>query len=167
MTPQPDLQNRFKSAMRRVASSVAIVSMFHGGKRYGMTITAFNSLSIEPLALMIAINRQAALHGVLMKRSAALICVNLLDPSHEEAANAFAGRVEREARFEYGRWVQKDGEIPYLIDAQCNLFCSVEASLSYGSHSVFVGNVQDVLIEGSYKPLLYGDGRYARIDGGV
>jgi flavin reductase len=156
----------FKEAMRRLAATVTIVTAAHEGKTYGITMTAVTSLSMEPPTLVICVNRDASLHPVLAGTRDAPFCVNLLHHDHEAAANAFAGTGEREKRFSTGDWQYDKQGTPFLADAQSNLFCTINAALTYASHSIFVGTVNRVRLEGQIAPLLYSNGRYAKLTSG-
>src|SRR4051812_9139740 len=49
-------QQEFKGALRHFASGVTVVTAEHGGERYGITVSAFASISIEPPIVMVSIN---------------------------------------------------------------------------------------------------------------
>lgn len=153
----------FKEAMRRLAATVTIVTAAQDGQAFGMTMTAVTSLSMDPPSLVICVNRNASMHPVLAGTRDAAFCVNLLRFGHEDAANAFAGAANRKQRFGTGDWQYDEAGTPYLADAQSNLFCKVNAALTYASHSIFVGTVDHVRLEGQISPLLYSDGRYAQL----
>nr|WP_236774120.1 flavin reductase family protein [Agrobacterium tumefaciens] len=55
----------------------------------------------------------------------------------------------------------EDG-LPYLTDAQASLFCTLEQKVPFGTHNIFIGTVNRVLISETISPLLYEDGKYAR-----
>lgn len=156
--PHADLEELFRSAMRRLASTVTIVTSTGPEGRSGMTATAVTSLTTDPPALLVCVNRSASLHASLHMQS--LFCINLLNPDHAELSFAFGGRVAPEQRFDFGNWAEDDGGTPYLLDAQANLFCSVDAMLDYGTHTIFVGKITNVRLHGDVNPLIYGDGRF-------
>ena len=62
-------------------------------------------------------------------------------------------------RFRYGEWGEFE-EIPYLLSAQANVFCDLDAISSYGTHSIMVGKVQNVIVSNTIAPLLYENGHY-------
>lgn len=59
------LEDAFLLAMRGFASSVGIVTAAHNGERYAMTLTSAMSLSIEPLSVVVAVNRSVTIHKAL------------------------------------------------------------------------------------------------------
>ncbi|MFZ1741858.1 MAG: flavin reductase family protein, partial [Pontixanthobacter sp.] len=118
---------------------------------------------MEPPSLVICVNRNASMHPVLAGKRDAAFCVNLLRHGHEDAAQAFSGGTEKLKRFQTGDWQYDDRGTPYLADAQSNLFCTINAALTYASHSIFVGTVNRVRLEGQIAPLIYSDGRYTKL----
>lgn len=154
----PDaLGDAFKSAMRRLATTVTILTTrTEDGKALGMTATAVTSLSAEPPSLLACVNRSATIHAALP--IGARFCVNLLSEGHGDLSFAFGGKVSPQERFDHGEWIQE--HLPYLADAQVNLDCQVDASLDYGTHTIVVGKVLAIRLNGEFSPLVYGDGRF-------
>lgn len=148
----------FKSAMRRLASTVTVVTCAAPEGPTGMTATAVTSVTADPPALLVCVNRSASIHASMHMHTP--FCLNLLGQSHADLSSAFGGRVAPEHRFEHGEWRMDEAGTPYLIDAQSNLFCVVDAMLPYGTHTIFVGRVTDIRLHGEVQPLIYGDGRY-------
>jgi flavin reductase (DIM6/NTAB) family NADH-FMN oxidoreductase RutF len=147
----------FKRAMRRLASTVTIISTADAnGNRYGMTATAVNSLTMDPPSLLICANQSASIHDPLTGRGR--FCVNVLTTEHEELVSAFSGRLKGDARFGVGEWHDENG-IPYLEGAQCNLFCDVDRIVPFSTHSVIIGRVSAVRVEEGISPLIYADGK--------
>lgn len=155
------LEGDFRAAMRRLAATVTVLSARNAeGERHGMTATAVTSVSAEPPALLACVNRSAALHAHLALGQT--MCINLLQADQQAISNAFSGGLEGEARFSAGHWQENAEGVPYLEDAQANLFCAIEAIHAYGTHGIFIGRVTAVRIRPAIDPLLYQDGRYAR-----
>src|SRR5579862_7315586 len=107
----------FKRAMRRLASTVTIISTSDAnGNRYGMTATAVNSLTMDPPSILICANQSASIHDPLTVRGR--FCVNVLTTEHEELVSAFSGRLKGDARFGVGEWGVDETGMPYLDGAQ-------------------------------------------------
>jgi len=153
-------EQSFKSAMRRLAATVSIISTGGPqGARYGMTATAVTSVSAEPPSLLVCINRNASIHDPL--HEVGRFCINVLGTGHEDHCFDFSGRTMGESRFERGSWQSRFG-IPYLADAQATVFCDVDQKISYGSHTIFIGRVTDCVVSGEPKPLIYVNGTFAQ-----
>lgn len=155
LTPQQELPESFRHAMRRMAATVSIVSTASRGSRYGMTATAVTSVSMDPPSLLVCVNRDASIHDPLCESDR--FCINLLSQGQDEHCHVFSGREDGEARFDFGSWACR-GEIPYLVDAQANLFCSTDKRITYGTHTIFIGLVGDARFNDGTRPLLYLDG---------
>ena len=50
----------FKNAMRHLAAAVSVVTTGRGDQRTGFTATSVTSLSMEPPALLVCLNRQSS-----------------------------------------------------------------------------------------------------------
>lgn len=158
-----DLASAFRLAMRRLASTVSIIT---AAPRFGMAATSVASLTLDPPALLVCVNRDASIFPALGQ--GASFCVNVLASSHGELSAAFGGKLPREARFGVGDWrFGEDGgdtaTPPWLADAQSNIFCRVDAWLDYGTHRIVVGRVEQVRLHGAVDPLIWSDGRTGRI----
>jgi flavin reductase (DIM6/NTAB) family NADH-FMN oxidoreductase RutF len=147
--------------MRRLAATVTIITGGPPEQRGGFAATAVCSVSTEPPALLVCVNRKASLHGSLtMGRQ---FCVNLLHDQHSELSNVFGGKVPPAERFNYGTWDHDESGTAYLSDAQANVFCVVDALMAYGTHTIVVGKVRHVRLHGAVAPLVYSDGKFVGI----
>ena len=155
----PDKVADFRNAMRRLATTVNIVTSSLDGEWYGMTATAVTSVSMDPCALLVCINGASAFHDVI--GHAGRFCVNLLDASQSDLSRAFSGKLRGIARFDVGSWAADPGGLPFLVDGQASLFCDVDATLPYRTHTIFVGRVEGVRCSPRISPLIYQDGGYA------
>lgn len=152
-----DLNQDFRQAMRRVASTVNVITVCVGGEPMGITATAMSSLSLDPPSLLICINRSASLHSPL--EDVSHFCVNVLHRSQEDIAQMFADRSQQALRFAGGWDVDRDRP-PTLADAQAAILCRRIRHFPYGTHSIFVGEVEEVSVRPDVDPLLYVNGHY-------
>ena len=152
-----DLSADFKRAMRRVASTVNVITVCVGGEPMGITATAMSSLSLDPPSLLICINRSASLHSPL--EDVSHFCVNVPHRSQAEIASMFADRRRRDLRFAEGWQVDCDRP-PRLAEAQAAILCRRIRHFPYGTHSIFVGEVEEVAVREDVDPLVYLDGKY-------
>ena len=63
-------------------------------------------------------------------------------------------------RFAAGSWAAHDNGLPYLSDAQASIFCTADLVTPYGTHSIVIGKISEIIVGGLVAPLLYQDGRY-------
>lgn len=152
---------QFKLGMRSLAGAVNIVTSAHAGHRYGLTATAVCSLSAEPPTVLICVNRNAMTYGAIAKSG--VFCVNVLRAEDSELSNAFSGAESGEARFRTRGWTRLVTGAPVLVDSLASFDCHVAKSMSHGTHTVFLGEVQSMLIGKKGKPLLYAGGQFAKL----
>ena len=159
-----DLAAGLKAGMRRLAASVCVISLLDKqGIQHAMTATAVTSLSDNPPALLICVNKNAAVCKALTDGQA--FCVNVLSDSQQDISVMCSSKSE-EGRFAKGSWQTYNSHhpvmgLPYLVDAEVNFFCVNEKMMEYGSHIVVIGRLNEVFTrDGDVSPLLYVDGKY-------
>jgi flavin reductase (DIM6/NTAB) family NADH-FMN oxidoreductase RutF len=155
---EPALCEAFRNAMRRVASTVNVISILVDGQPMGVTATAVSSISLDPPSLLVCINRAASLHAPMGGMSH--FRLNVLHREQEAIACMFADRSQHALRFLSG-WDLSSPGAPRLVDAQATLLCRKIDSHSFGTHSIFIGVVEDAGWRDEVDPLLYLDGRYS------
>ena len=153
-----DLPQTFKAAMRRLAASVAVVAARGEGGPIGMAATSVTSLTVDPPAVLICVNRATALHGLLVPTTP--LSVNLLSRGQQDVSAAFGGGVPQDERFRIGEWRDGNGGVPELVGAQASLACVIDAMLAYGTHSIVIARVLSARVSEAIDPLIYQDGGY-------
>ncbi|MCA8039839.1 flavin reductase family protein [Burkholderia seminalis] len=159
LSPPPlDIGTSFRAAMRRLTSTVTIVTASDGTRRHGMTMTAVNSLSMDPPSLIVCANQSTLLHDILL--SARSFCVNILKHDQASVSTAFSGAASPEDRFFTGDWAKHAAGVDYLASAQVNIFCRKVAAVPFGTHTIFIGTAEEVLLNDDSNPLLYRNASY-------
>lgn len=153
-----ELPAQFRAAMRRLAASVAVVAARGENGPVGMAATSVASLTIDPPAVLVCVNRATALHGLLVPT--APLSVNLLARDQQDVSAAFGGGVPQDERFRIGEWREGPEGVPELIGAQANLNCVIDAMLAYGTHSIVIARVLRATVSDAVTPLIYQDGAY-------
>ena len=148
----------FKGAMRRLASGVALVTTADAqGAPFGIAMTAFMSLSMDPPALLLAINQTASLCSPLLERGH--FAVNILARDQRGLCQAFVAAPPAD-RFGVLDWSAGPHGIPVVQSATANILCGVGEARPMGTHMVVQGLVEQVMLGESGNPLIYLDGRY-------
>jgi flavin reductase (DIM6/NTAB) family NADH-FMN oxidoreductase RutF len=153
-----ELRSSFKLAMRRFPAAVTVITSADQTRRHGMTATAVTSLSMDPPSLVVCVNQSSLLHDIMLL--ARRFCVNLLRRDQVDLSAAFSGALSPEARFGLGEWAQSAEGISYLENAQVNIFCRKAAAVPYGTHTIFIGEVELVNVHDPVDPLIYQDATY-------
>ena len=147
----------FRHSMRRLAGGVALITTSDGQRRYGMTMTAVMSLSLEPPSLVIAVNHSASIAPVLQRDRG--FCVNLLKHASADMCRTFSA-LPSDQRFDVGDWTEAPNGAPYLDDAQAVICCHVGPIHRFATHDLVIGLVSDAWGDEAISPLLHLDGRY-------
>lgn len=154
----------FRKAMGRFATGVTVITVAtDDGRAHGMTANAFTSVSLDPLLVLVCVNRRARTHTLIHARGR--FGVNVLAEGQQPIADHFArpdGDRQRAdatgARYRY----TKSGT-PLLEDCLAQLECQVTAAYEQGEHTVFIGRVEHVKARDG-RPLLFYGGGYRRLE---
>lgn len=152
--------NDLRTALRRLAKAVVIITTRHDGVRYAMSATAVSEMSMDPPSMLVCVNRQASIYQPLARR--APFAINILDCSQGDVAERCSGKVKGEDRFVGSEWVDRSLQVPCLVGAQATIVCSNVRRLDHGTHGVYIGEVVEVETYGQPSPLVYLDGQYGR-----
>jgi flavin reductase (DIM6/NTAB) family NADH-FMN oxidoreductase RutF len=161
MEAKPVDAEQFKAGMRTLAGAVNIITSTHAGHRYGMTATAVCSATADPPTVLACINKLATTHGAVAKSR--VFCVNVLRAEDWELSTSFSGALSVEGRFKTRDWTRLATGSPVLIDALVCFDCRVVKRMAHGTHTIFLGQVEQVLFGKKGKPLLYSEGQYAKL----
>jgi flavin reductase (DIM6/NTAB) family NADH-FMN oxidoreductase RutF len=154
----------FRGAMRRLAGGVSVITAGRGADISGMTVTSVSSLSVDPPALIVSINREAS-SWPLLKRYG-FFGVNMLTSDQLDIAERFTGKggLKGADRFTGAHWTMRASGVPLLVDALAAIDCEVEDIVERHSHALVIGRVLDVTVSARTAALAYWQGRYVAID---
>lgn len=162
--PEGPLARDFRTAMRHVPAPLYLVgARDDDGIFHGMAATAVTSLSMEPPSVILAVNRQASAHPVIV--ATGLFSLINLCVAQRDIIPLFASSAARSRRFAAGLWQMGYGGLPGLKEANFTLFCAVQAAQEFGTHTVFFGAVRDVMLpaDSDPDPLVWMNGDAARV----
>lgn len=148
----------FRGMMRRFPATVSILTANDGTRDHGMTVTALTSVSMDPPSLVTCVNNRTLMHEMLLERPN--FAVNVLDSSQVELSNAFSGGMPPEERFNLGEWERNHLGILVLKSAHANVVCRRTASVPFGTHTMFVGEVINADTDDTTTALLYSEASY-------
>jgi flavin reductase (DIM6/NTAB) family NADH-FMN oxidoreductase RutF len=160
MYMQP-LADRVRAAMRRTASSVAVLATDGPAGRAGVTISTLCSLSLEPPSVIACVHRDSRALGPVLANGA--FSANILAEGQSDVATAFAGLDPhyRDNRFAAGSWHVADG-LPRLEGAVASFACRIAVTHEFGTHLILIGEIEDVR-ETDNPPLIYADRTFQRL----
>ena len=156
--------DEFRGAMRHLAGGVSVITAGRGRDISGMTVTSVSSLSVEPPALIVSVNRESS-SWPLVKRYG-FFDVNILTSDQIDIAECFTGKggLKGADRFAGARWTTRASGVPLLVGALAAIDCEVEDVVERHSHAIVIGRVLDVAVSERTAALAYWQGRYVAID---
>ena len=151
------IQDNFRLAMRRYIYSVSIMSnKDNAGNPNAITVSSVTSISMNPPSLLICINKSSRIHNSIELGSK--FCINLLNNEQEDISNICSDEDMYDQRFKDKNWNLQN--IPFLVNAQANIFCKVDKLTSYHTHTIVIGLVEDAKYADEISTLTYVDGLY-------
>ena len=152
-----------RTAMRQWATGVTIVSAQHNGRRHGMTVSSFTSVSLDPPLVLVSLEQVTKTHKLLIQE--AYFGVTILDQSQRDLSNRFAGRItERSDRFRDLETFTLVSGAPLLARGLAWFDCHMVATYKAGNHTVFIGEVLAVKSIDAGTPLIYYDRDYRSLE---
>ena len=154
-----DHGHAFRQAAGRFASGVTVVTTRASEGAYGVTVSSFASLSLNPLLVTVSINRSSPLLGYV--RSAQAFAVSVLASDQQHVATYFAttGRTPEPDGFSTVATTTRQTGAP-IVDGCLSWFdCTVEDVLPGGDHEILVGRVAAAGGR-TGEPLVYWSGGY-------
>lgn len=155
-------QEKLKAVMRCLPQGVTVVATTYMGRRWGLTVSSFTSLSLEPPLVLHCVSRASRAHEALT--AAPAFTVNILAEDQREVSELFAGRRGVAGdRFAYVRVRQSPRGLPLLDEALAWLECERWALYDGGDHTIVVGRVTDGGVNRGVRPLVYYKRAYATL----
>ncbi|MBF6594324.1 MAG: flavin reductase family protein [Thermaceae bacterium] len=152
-TTQPNLTDRFKIALSRWASGVTVIAAEWDGERRGMTASSFSSVSLEPPLVLVCVDENAHIMGILEHTHR--FTVNILAEGQDLVSTHFAGKPVPDLEP-----LQPDLSIEGSL---ATLFCSRWQLYPGGDHRIVVGLVEDIRLGEPGTPLGYWQRSYRRV----
>ena len=151
------IQDNFRLAMRRYIYSVSIMSNRDSNTNpNAITVSSVTSISMEPPSILICINKSSKIHDSIV--SGSKFCINLLTKDQHELSNICSDDQKHDQRFVDQNWNLDN--LPFLENAQANIFCKVDKLSSYHTHTIVIGLVEDANFADTISTLTYVDGNY-------
>lgn len=142
------------------ATGVTIITVDYEGEVQGMTANAFASVSLDPLLVLVCVDKMAKTHAHLHARGR--FGVNILSEHQQKISEYYSwpARTHDRAEQEAGaRFDRTEHGTPILRGALAYLECRLHSAQDAGDHTIFIAEVEEVVIrEGN--PLVYFQSSY-------
>ena len=149
----------FRTALSRFASGVTVVTTKDAdGTWFGITVSAFCSVSLEPPLVLICVEKTTGSHHAF--EQSARFTVNILAEDQRHLSEHFATLIED--KFAGVDHAVDEHGVPLLQNSLATLQCNLFKALDGGDHSIFLGLVEHVIVRDA-GPLIYFKGNYRAI----
>ena len=143
--------------MARWATGVAVVTSRDETGPRGATTNALTSLSLDPLLVLVCLDRGSNTLGAV--RASGRFCVNVLAAGQEEIARRFATKHSGEEKLAGVAHEPVDG-VPVLAGVLAWLVCELDRELDGGDHAILLGRPRATGADPDAEPLLFYGSRY-------
>jgi flavin reductase (DIM6/NTAB) family NADH-FMN oxidoreductase RutF len=153
----------FRRAMGAFATGVTIITVDLDGEVHGMTANAFASVSLDPMLVLVCVDHSTRTRAHLYAKKR--FGINVLRHDQQAISEYYArpDRNHEHAETEAGaRFKRTNHGTPMLEGSLAYLECRLHSSQEAGDHTVFIAEVEDVVVQAG-EPLLFFRGKYWRV----
>ncbi len=155
---------RYRQIIGHFATGVTVITTAHDGWLHGMTANAITSVSLDPLLLLICVDKTAHAHEQVAKSGK--FAVNILTEEQEDISRLFAATAEPEhGRLRGATYHFGPNGTPVLDLSLAYLECEVADRFAGGDHTIFTAAVLDGDLLHEASPLIFYRGGYRRLGG--
>lgn len=163
MGAAPELDSRmFRRALGQFATGVAVITaQAENGSAIGLTMSSFNSVSVDPPLILFSMDRKA--FSLAAMTGAAGYAVNILGRDQERLSDQFARSLS-------DKWSAVEHRLghaaaPLIAGALAHFECEPYAQYDGGDHVIFVGRVLRFSAYPTNEPLIFFRGAYRSLAG--
>lgn len=150
----------FRQALAAFPTGVTVLTALgEGGAPVGMTVSSFNTLSLDPPLILWSVDRSAP--TVSVWTTAERFAVNVLSAEQADLSNHFARSAPD--KFAGIDWTPGLGGVPLLAGTAARFECTAWARHDGGDHVLIIGKVDRLDRRDGAEPLVYGLSRYNRL----
>jgi len=152
-------KDEFRRAMGRFATGVTLITTHLDDELHGMTANAVTSLSLDPMMVLVCVDKTADTHDILAK--AGVFAVNILNGNQAHLSDRFA---KKEFDGAHGLDEVPHGfavtGAPIIEGAIAYLDCRTAMEHHGGDHTIFIGEVLEAKELSEDEPLVFYRGKY-------
>jgi flavin reductase (DIM6/NTAB) family NADH-FMN oxidoreductase RutF len=149
-----DAGQSLRLAMRRWSSGITIVTAQHDGRRHGMTVSSFTSVSLQPPIVLVCIDRATRTHDLIHNSGRFAACI--LHQDQQSLSDRFAGRMpDLTDRFDGIEVETTPAGLSVPAGYLASMDCRLVATHLLGRSTVFMAEVDGVNLGPEGPPLLY------------
>jgi flavin reductase (DIM6/NTAB) family NADH-FMN oxidoreductase RutF len=154
-TPQNLDARAFRLALGRFPTGVCVVTAVNGAERVGITVSSFNSVSLDPPLVLWSLLRSSP--SLTAFKSADRFAISVLAADQAEISNRFASRIPH--KFDGVAVCEGLAGIPLIDGAAAHFECRTWKHYDGGDHVIILGEVER-FASWLRSPLVFAAGYY-------
>lgn len=158
--PGPGAERRYRDALGRFGTGVAVVTAAGPDGPCGITVNSFASVSLNPALVLWSVDKASDRFAVFNR--AQRCAIHVLCAEQAELAHRFA---RSGTAFDGLAWAPGEAGVPLLQGCASRFECELYANHDGGDHRILVNQVLRVCVNGG-EPLIFATGRFGRFDAG-
>lgn len=150
----------FRATLGAFPTGVTVITTCGAGDAYGMTASAFCSVSLDPPLVLICISRTARASQAIDTNG--VFAINILAADQEPVSRYFASKDRPQGRDMFGGVPHREEVTgsPILEGVAGYVDCRLDARHAAGDHLVFIGEVLALGADAEATPLVFHAGGY-------
>jgi len=150
-------QKEFRNALGSFGTGVTVITTRdENGTHYGVTVSSFNSVSLDPPLILWSQDKNAPSHPVFKKNDN--FVVNVLSGNQAEISTQFARPSEN--KFQGLDCTYTDDGIAILPGTSAHFECTTQNMIDGGDHIIFLAKVIHYKHHADTSPLFFWKGKY-------
>jgi flavin reductase (DIM6/NTAB) family NADH-FMN oxidoreductase RutF len=160
--PEPEItRDQFRNVVGRFATGIAVAATSDRGIDYAMTVSAFTSVSLDPLLVLVCVEKITRFHEAVLSSGAWTVSVLPEDARDVSVWFAEKGRPTTRQFADYPHHRAPVTGLPVLDIATAVIECRTRDVFDGGDHDILVADVVGLWADPRpRRPLLYVEGRY-------
>lgn len=156
-----DAQETFRQAWGKYPTGVSVVTSIEpDGSVHGMAANGINSVSLEPLLVLVCVGHNRNSYPLI--KDAGRFAINILSQQQQQIASHYAMPMERRSPdFEVSFRFTESGSA-FIDGSIASMDCLVVNEQVAGDHTIFIGEVEQIEVHQG-EPLVYCEGNFARL----
>jgi flavin reductase (DIM6/NTAB) family NADH-FMN oxidoreductase RutF len=153
----------FRATLGAFATGVTVITTRGEAHDYGMTATAFSSVSLDPPLVLVCVITGSAGADLIPRNG--VFAANILSSGQEAISNYFASRDRPRGRDAFADIPHREVATgaPVIDGVAAFVDCRLVASYEAGDHLIFIGEVAGVGVDPDAEPLLFHGSRYRAV----
>ncbi|MEM7777328.1 MAG: flavin reductase family protein [Pseudomonadota bacterium] len=149
----------FRTCLGQFPTGVCVVTTDVESQLVGMTISSFNSVSLDPPLILFSITRSS--RSLPLWQRASAYAVNVLSENQQNLSNRFSR--QSPDKWEGITFSRGFAGAPVLPGTAAALECSTYAQHDAGDHVLFIARVERFIAQPSRSPLVFCKGSYGTL----